>query len=620
LEQEAAAAALQVRCWLAEGRRSIALVAQDREVARRLRALLERAEVWVSDETGWTFSTLSVSTVLMSWLDVLQSDFYYHELLDLLKSPTIFADLAATERKSAVYQLEQLLREHNTVSQLSAYIAIATPHPELLRLLHRLRQAEQLFSLGKKRSLADWLAALRDSLQVLAIDIGWQQDEAGAQLLSALQTWQNELAQDSTLFGFSAWRRWLAQRLDALTYRNSRIDSPVRFTHLAATRWRPFDAVIILGADADHLPAVGSVGRWFNDGVRHSLNLPTLAQRATQQRDDLQCLLAMNTCVLATWQASRNGEECMLSPYLEILRDLHWLSYRDNLDDTILDGLLAVEKQQIASLPLATAPQVVIPADCLPQKISISAYNSLIACPYQFYARYVLKLNELDEVRESLEKRDYGDRVHQILHRFHEQYRRLTEHSATELETALQQISEEVFADLLKNDFLARAWLARWLKAVPAYLENQLASAAEGWRYQQGETPIKLQLDGVELYGRIDRLDVNDEQRRVLDYKLQSLATLRNKLREPGEDVQLACYAAAHQAQVAAFIGIDGEAVKEVAPTQAIETLSQLNLQRLSQVMTQLRAGKVAVANGIEAVCQHCEMGAICRQAEWQNG
>ena len=40
----------------------------------------------VADETGWTFDTLSVSTILERWLTALQSDFYHHDLLDLLKS------------------------------------------------------------------------------------------------------------------------------------------------------------------------------------------------------------------------------------------------------------------------------------------------------------------------------------------------------------------------------------------------------------------------------------------------------------------------------------------------------------------------------------------------------
>ena len=90
---------MQVRLWLQAGKRDIAIVAQDRVAARRMRALLERAEILVADETGWTFATLSVSTVLDRWLTALQSDFYHVDLLDLLKSPFIFADMAASERK-----------------------------------------------------------------------------------------------------------------------------------------------------------------------------------------------------------------------------------------------------------------------------------------------------------------------------------------------------------------------------------------------------------------------------------------------------------------------------------------------------------------------------------------
>ncbi|NOT81907.1 MAG: hypothetical protein HOP01_04175, partial [Gallionella sp.] len=84
LEQEARAAEVQIRRWLLDEKKSIAVVVQDRLVARRVRALLERAQVQVQDETGWTFSTLSVSTVLMTWLETLQNDFYYQDVLDLL--------------------------------------------------------------------------------------------------------------------------------------------------------------------------------------------------------------------------------------------------------------------------------------------------------------------------------------------------------------------------------------------------------------------------------------------------------------------------------------------------------------------------------------------------------
>ena len=275
LEQEARAAAMQVRLWLQAGKRDIAIVAQDRVVARRMRALLERAEVLVADETGWTFATLSVSTVLERWLTALQSDFYHHDLLDLLKSPFIFANKTAGERKAAVYLLEQLLRKHGVVSGLEAFITLAGAEAVLQELLARLRQAAALLEQNRKRTLAEWLAALRESLHVLAIDAGLQQDDAGQQLLTALATWQQELQSDEGRYRYIEWRRWLAQRLDSETFRDSSIDSPVRFTHLAATRWRSFDAVLLLGCDAGHLPSAGDGGRWFNDGVRSALGLPT---------------------------------------------------------------------------------------------------------------------------------------------------------------------------------------------------------------------------------------------------------------------------------------------------------------------------------------------------------
>ena len=617
LEQEARAAAMQVRLWLQEGKRDIAIVAQDRVVARRMRALLERAEILVADETGWTFATLSVSTVLDRWLTALQSDFYHHDLLDLLKSPFIFADMTASERKSAVYQLEQLLRKQGVVSGLEKFSTLAEHELVLHQPLARLRQAAALLEQGKKKSLAEWLGALRESLNVLGIDSGLQQDDAGQQLLRALQTWQQELATDDGRYRFAEWRRWLAQQLDTETFRDSSIDSTVRFTHLAATRWRAFDAVLLLGCDADHLPSVADGGRWFNDAVRSSLNLPTRATHAARQRDDLLALLALNDCMLVTWQKDRNGEAGLLSPYLEMLRDLHELTYDDDLTEPDLHAYLAAEESRTVDLSPAVQPAPIAVAQVVPASVSISAYNSLVACPYQFFARHILRLNELDEVQEGIEKRDYGERVHKILQRFHERYRQVSEHPADELEAVLRQISEEVFADLLQQDFEARAWLARWFKSLPAYIEWQVENEAQGWRYAESESAFDWQLEGVRLRGRIDRLDVNGDAKRVLDYKTQSEQVLRNKLREPGEDVQLACYAYAHEAADAAFVSIENEKVKLVEPKDDVPLLAQLNAERLVSVMGSIRGGAGLPANGIDQVCTYCEMRGVCRKGEW---
>jgi ATP-dependent helicase/nuclease subunit B len=612
LEQEARAAAMQVRLWLNEGKRDIAIVAQDRVAARRLRALLERAEVLVADETGWTFATLSVSTVLDRWLGAVQSDFYHHDLLDLLKSPFIFADLAAGERKNIVYQLEQTLRKHGVVSGLEAFIALAGHDASLHAPLARLRQAAAVLGQDKRRTLVEWLVALRESLALLGIDLGLQRDEAGQQLLRACDEWQRELAQDTGRYRFSEWRRWLMQQLDIKTFRDSSIESPVRFTHLAATRWRAFDAVLLLGCDADHLPSVADGGGFFNDAVRASFGLPTRSFHAVRQRDDLHGLLAMNDTVLVTWQKERNGEEGLLSPFLQLLRD-----DTGGGEAVELPALLAQEDARSVPLPQAVQPAPQVAAAIVPGQVSISAYNSLVACPYQFHARHILRLNELDEVQEAIEKRDYGERVHEVLQRFHDRYPLVSGQPQEVLTSALHEISAEVFADLLAQDFAARAWLARWHKSLPAYLEWQQENEAQGWRYAGAEQKFGQALDGVQLTGRIDRLDVRGDEKRVLDYKTQSETLLRGKLKEPGEDVQLACYAHAVGAEEAAFVSIEDGKVKLVTPKEEMAQLAQLNAARLEQVMAEMRSGAGLPANGIDAACTHCEVRGVCRKGEW---
>jgi ATP-dependent helicase/nuclease subunit B len=679
LEQEARAAEVQVRRWLLAGKQNIALVAQDRLVARRVRALLERAGVLVRDESGWTFSTLAVSTVLMRWLDALQSDFYFQDMLDLLKSPFIFADQPAGERKQAVYQLEQLVRKHGVASRLDAFLDLAhgeaeaparsTPKvgnplpaeagaeltPPVGSPLHRsdpsavetalvrLRQAAEALRRNSD-TLAGWLRALDDSLSILGVLQGLAADAAGVQLLQALHTWQQELAVDNTRFSRAEWRHWLAQQLDAHTFRDSSIDSTVLLTHLAATRWRSFDAVLLLGSDAAHLPSADNGSMWFNDAVRATLGLPTREVNLAQQRDDLLALLAMNDTVLATWQDHKSGEKNLLSPHFEMLRALHKLAYGEDLADTELAGML--EGAQVRAAEFSMPDQSAMPAptplhSLVPSRISASGYNSLVACPYQYYARHMLRLNELDEVREGVEKRDYGEWVHDILHRFHQQFPVLGEYARAVLKEALQRISGEVFAPAVERDYLARAWLLRWQQAIPAYLDAQQKSEAEGWRYQNGEVPFEMPLsDELTLHGRIDRVDgqpdgsarVLREGRgaaagnppayslRVLDYKMMDANRLRNKLKEAGEDVQLACYAHVYEAGQAAFISIEKEKVVTVAPPQDVPELAHANIERLNEVFAQMRNGAAMPAHGVDEACMYCEMRGLCRKNDWSAG
>lgn len=620
MEQEAMAADLQVRRWLLDGKRSIAVVVQDRLVARRLRALLERAAIQVQDETGWTFATLSISTVLMRWLEALQGDFYYHDLLDLLKSPFLFADNPA-QRKQAAFLFEQMVRKHGVISDLAAYISVAQRKaPELVLPLARFRQAA-LAMKARSARLSSWIAALQQSLEILGIVQGWQQDAAGQQLLQLFALWQEELVDDSATFSFSEWRSWLTQQLDLNTCRDVSVDSPVLFTHLPATRWRSFDAVLLLGSDAAHLPAPVDAGQWFNDAVRISLGLPHSGAQQDKARDDLLSLLALNDCVLVTWQAARSAEPNLLSPYFEMLRAMHLLAFGGDLMERELAGMLESAQVVVESggaVQQSAMPSPAVRADLVPQRISPSGYNSLVACPYQYFVRHVLHLNELDEVREELDKRDYGTWVHAVLQRFHEELPVVS--GRNDAEAIMLRISREVFADALEHDYLAQGWLLRWQAQIPRYLEWQRENEAAGWRYLASEQPFRVDVDAnLQLTGRLDRVDsslAEPDRLFVFDYKTQSVPSLKSKLKEPGEDVQLACYAHVRQAACAAFVSLEDEVV--AVSSDDIGELARQNVERLAELFGQIRDGAGLPAHGAEKICSYCEMRGLCRNGEWQ--
>jgi ATP-dependent helicase/nuclease subunit B len=628
LEQEAAAADLIIRCWLYQGKRRIAVIVEDRLVARRARALLERSQILVDDEMGWKLSTTSASTVIVRWLDVVANDFYHQDLLDLLKSPFIFSDLEIGKRKTFIYQLEACVRSRNIVAGIFNYAEAAQEIESFEIFFSRLREAADCFS-SKRLHLLHWMQQLMQSLQLLGIVQSLAHDLAGEQLLGLCKTLMLGLESDTTKFNFSEWRSWLNQQLESATFRDRSIESTIIFTHLTAARLRHFDATLIMGADINHLNTVTAAPRFFNQEVRAQLGLPTAQNKLKQLCVDLTGVLLSSDTIYVTWQSTKDGEPNLLSPYFERMRAWHQLAYQNDLLDNDLYPLLSNQSNESIALPgLSQQPQPKVAVDLIPQTISASAYNSLMDCPYQFYARHILGLNQLEEVREEAGKRDYGELIHRILFKFHQRYKKITGHDRAELLSALAQISDKEFADELKLNYLSLSWKLRWEALFEAYLDWQLERENQGWHWYGGEQKYEMEVpltDGstVKLKGRIDRIDVktenNVQQYAVIDYKTQNQKGLKDRLHSIGEDVQLPVYALLFGEAVneAAYLSIDKDKPALIKLDEDVPGLSQQIKIRLQTLLNQIHQQSAMRAQGVEQICQYCEMRGICRKDYW---
>ncbi len=629
-EQEALAAVAQVARWLGEGIRRIVLITQDRLSARRVRALLEREGILAVDETGWKLSTSRAAAAIDALVETAAGGAYYRDLLDLCKSPHVFSDCDEALRKAAVFTLEAAVRAGSARAglprirrSLLAYQgeASAAAKTLALSLLDRIEAATGLLR-ARPATLPRWIERLDKALQALGAPALLLADAAGKALLDLLATRGKELDGSSALFSFAAWRDWLNREIEGASYRDGGINSPIVLTPINAVCMRRFEAALLMGGDARQLaPAPG--GTFFNQSVRRELGLRTRQDAEGELRRDLELLLATVPRVVVTWQAERDGEANLLAPELDLLATLHGLAWNDDLHRPPLHARR--EPQPDApTAPCRTAlaaPSA--PLALIPGRISVSAYVSLVSCPYRFFARHVLGLGEMDEVSEEIGKSDYGALVHRALERFHRRHPLLSRLDEEEARAALQACVVEVFAPAIEENFLALGWRLRWEKRLNAYLSWQRGVEAEGWRWGQAEVPVSRVLPlaaggSVELYGRIDRIDhigVGETSVSLLDYKTQTVKRIRDGL---AEDIQLPVYALLHgDAARAAYVALDDERVEAVAAGDEDGSLmfdAVAQGLRLSAVVGALQKGAALPAHGVESACHWCEMSGLCRR------
>ncbi len=612
LEAAARAAEATVLAWLREGRRDIAIVALDRLAARRLRALLERRNILIQDETGWAFSTAAASHVLDRWLNVVMDDAWFRDLLDLIKSPFVFTDMDAT-RQAAANGLERAWRRHGAPQGLAGHLALARQEAldAALRILGRIEQARGLFP-DARLPLADWTRRLLEAFDRLAASGALRADPVGKQLLTLLAGLARETAGHERRFALAEWRRWLTLHLEQATFADHRVQSPIRLTHLNAARLRDLDGLLVLGVDAGHLPGQSPAGL-FNDATRLQLGLPGATEREAESRAALADALARSERAALIWQDAEAGEEQPLSPWLlrlDVFQRAGW--GRGWIKRAAPDQVAPA----VESIPLApSAPTAERP----PERISVSAWQSLVSCPYQFFARHLLGLNALDEVPEEMDKADYGSLVHQVLADFHSRRPSLAGMAREELAADLRATGERVFAPAEARGYLAGAWRLRWERHIPAYLDWALRREADGYRFARAEEPLARLIawspeHGSRLEGRADRVDAGAAGVALLDYKTQSKQTLKRKLDESAEDVQLTAYAWLTGAAEAGFVSLDADKVETLAWPGDLAEAAVAEGERLVDTFSALAAGAPLPANAAPHTCAWCEMRGLCRR------
>ncbi len=608
LEVEAQLAAACVLTHLAAGLSPVALVAQDRLLTRRVRAMLAGKGVVMRDETGWKLSTTRAAATVMGLLRAVTWDAPGDAVLDWLKNAPAFDARMLARFEAALRKLG-----------IAQWHAVPAELPEFKAVVAQAALCRDAFQ--RSRPIAQWLSELRSALVQTGQWPSLAGDTAGLAVIAALHM-ESEQTNSKALpanprMSLHEFTQWVNQALEAASF------TPVHPPHahvvilpLSQLLGRSLGAVVMPGCDELRFDVSPEPPGPWTPAQRLVLGLPSRVELARNQRAAWQHALGMQHMDVL-WRQSEGGDSLMPSGFVQELL------LRQKLMQQPAPPARDPRPQRTVVLQPVLPPQA--SGHALPMsRLSSTAYEDLRRCPYRFFALRQLKLQEAHELQEEISKRDFGNWLHLLLNDFHialknEQNTAVAQSSLARtamLNIAATQATEKL--GLSDEEFLPFA--AMWPRVRDNYLLWLAGHEATGATYVEGEVWKSVQLGDIELVGKIDRIDqLPDGSRLVIDYKTEPRTTTQARIKDKSEDSQLTFYAALldDDTLAAAYVSLS-----EKEPTKTCEQPDIVGLRDdlISGIVSDLQriaAGTLLSALGEGKACEFCAARGLCRKDFW---
>ncbi len=609
-EDEASRAAACVLAHLAQGRSPVALIAQDRQLTRRIGAMLAGLGIAMRDETGWKLSTTRAAASLMSLLRAMAWDVSTDAMLDWLKNAPAF-DVALvtageTELRKTGVRAWRDLPDFPEEDILPTAFAATGP---LAREVNALRSP-----FIRARPLALWLRELRTLLQSAGQWDALVQDEAGQTVLEVLRLHEGAEAEFATspVMRLHDFTQWAQQALEGGKFSPAHPPAEqVVILPLAQLLGRPMQAVVLPGCDEVRLPVSPEPAGPWTPGQRELLGLPSREVLAAAQRQAWQYALQMPHLDVL-WRSSESGEHLIPSGFVqELLLD------RD--EDAAPD--LAADPRKPRAVAIQPTPHPFPTGAALPvNRLSASAYEDLRRCPYRFFALRQLRLQEPEELESELGKRDFGNWLHSLLRHFHEALKQAPTQEPSARVVMINAAAGRATQELALSDSEFLPFAAAWPGVREGYLTWLAGHEASGAVFDEAEVWREVPVGTLTLLGKLDRIDRQpDGHALVIDYKTEPRTTTAERIKNGQEDTQLAFYAAlvSDDTLAAAYVNLGEKEPTKTYEQPGIVGLRDELIDSILTDMARITRGAALPALGEGKACDYCAARGLCRKDFW---
>ncbi|EAH4571042.1 PD-(D/E)XK nuclease family protein [Campylobacter lari] len=276
---------------------------------------------------------------------------------------------------------------------------------------------------------------------------------------------------------------------------------------LLESRGLSFDGVVIVDFNDEFIPKRVSSELFLNNEIRKKAGLITHAQRENLQRHYYYTLIAKAKLVGISYV---ENEEKIKSRFLSEL-DFSLIedkTYGDN-------AYIKYFQTHKCDFNLEPITHIMAKHDYFSKELTFTRFHLLINYGLDYYYKYVLGLKEPKELEDTLRANELGSFIHKALEKYYKQNKKA------------KYFDYEKFMDIVKNlkdykiDALNLALIQAMFKEFQV-LENE--HFKQGFMVRDCEFSQKkdfIAQNGVKItiFGRLDRLDENENEKLVIDYK-----------------------------------------------------------------------------------------------------
>ncbi len=189
--------------------------------------------------------------------------------------------------------------------------------------------------------------------------------------------------------------------------------------------------------------------------------------------------------------------------------------------------------------------------------MSITSFAQYLSCPYRYWLKRILKLNDLSEKVTELRPMTLGNLVHEVVEAFGQGDSKDSTDSDEIMAALMRELDMQLTGDFASPRLPAvEIQIQQMKRRLEIFAAAQAAWAADGWRILATEAKcndvvLETVSNAVRLSGTIDRIDYREledggREYAILDYKTGQNAkqpkNVYNEKRDEWKDLQLPLY------------------------------------------------------------------------------